>query len=51
MYSVLHVEVISPISKLNRLSSSLHLFGHVPFKRDQLRLENEVERHSKCNSL
>jgi len=27
--------VISPISKLNRLSSPLRLFGHVPLKRDQ----------------
>ena len=28
--------VSSPISKLNRLSSSLGLFCHVPLKRDQL---------------
>jgi len=45
--------VISSISNLNRWSSSLRLFCHVPLKRDQmgLGLEIKIEWHSKCNRL
>ena len=44
--------VISPISKLIRLSFSPRLFC-VPLNSDQLEwvLENEIEWHSKCNRL
>jgi len=35
MYSPLHLQVISSISKLNQLSSSLRLCFHIPLKRDQ----------------
>jgi len=44
--------VISPISKLIRLSGSPRLFC-VPLNSDQLEwvLENEIEWHSKCNRL
>ena len=45
--------VISSVSNPIGLSSSPGIFCHVPLKRDQLRLrlEIEIEQHSKCNRL
>ena len=45
--------VISSFSNLNRWSSSLGLFCHVPLKKKttRLRLEIEIEWHSKCDRL
>jgi len=44
--------VISSIPNLNRWSSSLGLFSHVPDKRPiRLRLEIEITWHPKCNRL
>ena len=42
---------ISSISNLNRWSSSLGLFYHVPLKRDQGDWDWKTKCHSKCNRL
>jgi len=43
--------VISPISKLNQLSSSLGLFCHVPLKRDQLDWDYRMRLNDTTNTI